>query len=307
MISLFSIPVTTMRVTALFIAALFTPCFATDVVSDLAGKLLSDASIFSVTSDACRLMPFVELSPLLAIKRRTDLNDTTKANAIKVYYEAGLSAMLYAGCMLTRRIGSTKAKAVLDQWVSGYNNDVRKLIVEADFDKAKTDGTSATTDKACREQQIIRLRASTVTKNPGTWIQDEITNMMSRLGNKISPAQLKVATEQVAMRCLGETSGLNDKDKVKMGEALVKAAKFFHHIEGGLLQSTLGEEKQDSVLATLLRGILGSDYLTSREKVNRLVMTLKGKQMRQRMTCDKDHVEDCIDGIANNLDDVDIV
>ena len=307
MIGLFSILVTTMSVTALLIATLFTQCFATDVVTDLASKLLSDASVFSATSDACRLMPFVELSPLLAIKRRQDLNDTTKANAINVYYEAGLSAMLYAGCMLTRRIGSTKAKAVLDQWVSGYDNNARKLIVEGDFDKAKTDGTSATTDKACREQQIIRLRASTVTKNPGTWIQDEITNMMRTLGSKISPAQLKVATEEVAMRCLGDTPGLNDADKVKMGEALVKAAKFFHHIEGGLLQSTLGEVKQDSVLATLLREILGSDYLNPKQKLNRLVMTLKGKQIRQRMTCDKDHVEDCIDGIANNLDDVDIV
>eukprot|EP00112_Aurelia_sp_Birch-Aquarium-sp1_P009929 Seg2147.7 transcript_id=Seg2147.7/GoldUCD/mRNA.D3Y31 product="hypothetical protein" protein_id=Seg2147.7/GoldUCD/D3Y31 len=296
-----------MKVTAIFIAVLFTQSYATDVVTDLAGKLLSSPLTFSGPPKACRLMPFVELSPLLAIKRRTDLNDTTKAAAINVYYEAGLSAMLYAGCMLTRRIGSTKAKAVLDQWISGYDNDARKLIVESDFDKAKTDGTSATTDRACREKQIIRLRASTVTKNPGTWIQDEIINMTSRLAGKISPAQLKVATEQIAMRCLGDTPDLNGADKVKMGEALAKAAKFFHHIEGGLLQSTLGEEKQDSVLATLLREILGSNHLTSKEKVDRLVTTLKGKQIRQKMTCDKDHVEDCIDGIANNLDDTDII
>ncbi len=261
------------------------------VISSLVSKLGLDQQY---QTEPCRLMPFVELSPLLAMEGVKGVDLATVKRAQKVYYEIGLSGMLYAGCLMTREMGETKATAVLQQWVSGYGNNMRKLVVSQDFQKAISDGKASTSDKECLTKSIDRLKNSQVSKNPDGLVTSELIQQNITIkGKEFTPEELKAATEMVAVQCLTTTPGLSDGDKADVIAVLMKAAKFFHHIEGGVLRTIVGDKKQGDVLTVLLRGILKANYLQLHEKMERLQLLLDGDAVSSKK-CSNKGVEECI-------------
>lgn len=267
------------------------PVDANKIVSNLVSKLgLSDKYI----AEPCRLMPFVELSPLLAMAQLTYTDTKTLKQAQQAYYEIGLSGMLYAACLMTRNLPEAKARAVLQHWVSGYKNMQRKQIVLRDFDTAMRDGKNSTTDKECLEKSINRLKNSQVSKNPHGIITDELKEQQQIMqGKQFSAAELKAATESIAMLCLSSTTGLDDQDRGQLIAVLTKASRFFHHIEGGVLRMIVGDQSQSEVLAILLRGIMNANYLRFDEKMDRLMLILQGDIIASR-GCQNKNVQDCV-------------
>eukprot|EP00794_Sanderia_malayensis_P014161 gene14161-15640_t len=262
-----------------------------EIINGLVAKLGLDQQ-FSV--EPCRLMPFVELSPLLAMARVSGIAGAMVNKTQQAYYKIGLGGMLYVGCLMRIKLGDTKAKAVLQQWVSGYVNPIRKTIVMHDFQTSINDGGVSTNNAECLAKAMDRLKNSEVTVNPGSLITAELAQQSMLLQSKaLIPEEMKAATEAVAAQCLLSTPGLSDSDKAELVGVLKEGAKFFHHIEGGVLRTIVGENSQSEVITTLLRGIIKAKYLPLHEKMARLGLLLDGDNVSNKKCMNKS-VEECI-------------
>ena len=276
-----------------------------DVVNQVARKLgLGTKYVLS----PCRLMPFVELSSLLAIeelRQRLEkdpvnpkvIDDAVVKQAQQVYYTVGLHGMMYAGCMLTVHLGESKTRDVLKKWVSGYSNKNRKRSMLRNFNVSVSEGTHSNSDDDCLERMTESLGENRLETNSEWLVSAELRDIQSRLrGRRFTSAQLKAATESIAVTCLLRTNSLSENDKRKVGEILIKAANFFHHLEGGVIRVVIGDSDNTELINTLLRGILQARYLTRDQQLSRATLVIDGESMA-RKSCHTSSAEECIKNI----------
>ena len=258
----------------------------------------------------CRLMPYVELSSLLTVEElrlrleRDPVNpktidDNTVKEAQQVYYTVGLHGMMYAGCMLTTNLGENKTRDIINKWVSEYGNTGRKQSMLRNFNVSISEGKQSNSDKDCLDRMTDSLRDKRLDTNSEWLVTAELNDIQNRLnGRKFTSAELKAATEAVAATCLLTTSSLSDDDKIKVGEILVKAANFFHHLEGGVIRVVIGDRDNTELINTLLRGILKARYLTGNEQKSRAMLVIDGESIsRRKCHTQVSTAEECIENM----------
>ena len=255
----------------------------------------------------CRLLPYAELSSLLAIQQlsqdtcsssSTSINATVISETQRLHYSLGLYAEAFALCIMSRHIGPHKTLEIKKQWLSGYQSLAWKAWKEntnRHFNRAIYRGQNFT--RSCMEW-IRRDIDQSLLKMPREQVYMAVLNdLQAKLAiGKLQPIKLIASIETFAKKCLFSTPGVAQDPEIKrtISIALGKASVFFHRMESKVLPRNLPDDKESDELVTLLAdGVIKSAFLEPREKIKRTHFMLRG-QGERRQCQTMSGADDCI-------------